>query len=252
MITKSMTGVTIKSAEEGTVEAVFARFDVVDKDGDVTRKGAFQEGASVVISAYGHKSWDGHLPVGVGTIHEVGDTAVLKGQFFLDTAHGMDTFRTVKALSMSGLQEWSYSLQNIAAERGTFNGKAVQFLNKIFVKEVSPTLVGAGVGTGTTSIKAHADDDQAASAPVSQRFSEHLLSVVADVETLAARKSEIVALRAEKGKRLAPETDVLVGRIVKALEALRGDITSPTEDPIEDEARREFLRFVSITQGVTS
>ena len=252
MITKSISDVTIKSVEEGTVEAVFARFDVVDKDGDVTRKGAFDEGAAVVISAYGHKSWDGDLPVGMGTIHEVGDTAVLKGRFFLDTQHGADTFRTVKALSESGLQEWSYSLQDISAERGTFGGKSVQFLNKVFVKEVSPTLVGAGIGTGTTAIKAHIDDDLAAAAPVSQRFSEHLASVVADVEAIAARKTEIVALRAEKGKGLAPGTDVIVDRIEKALVALRGDIVSPTEPIQDDDARREFLRFVAISQGVTS
>lgn len=152
--TKNFTRVAIKDAEQGLVEAVFSTFDVVDKDGDVTRKGAFTDGASVVMSAYGHKSWDGELPIGVGTIEERGDVAVFKGQFLMDTQHGADAFRTVKALSDAGLQEWSYSLQNVEAERGTIDGKAVRILKKIEVKEVSPVLVGAGVDTRTLSTKA--------------------------------------------------------------------------------------------------
>lgn len=150
---KSITGITVKDAELGLVEAVFSTFDVVDKDGDVTRKGAFTNGASVVMSAYGHKSWDGELPIGVGTIEEVGNTAVFKGRFLVDTAHGLDAFRTVKALSDAGLQEWSYSLHDVEAERGTVDGKAVRILKKITVKEVSPVLAGAGVDTRTLSTK---------------------------------------------------------------------------------------------------
>ena len=88
---KTFSQVTVKDAAQGLVEAVFARFDVIDKDGDITVKGAFTDGASCVISAYGHKSWEGALPVGKGTIHEVGDTAVFSGQFFLNTSHGRDT-----------------------------------------------------------------------------------------------------------------------------------------------------------------
>ncbi len=50
---KSLTRFEVKDAEEGVVEAVFSTFDVVDSDGDITRKGAFDDGASVLISAYG-------------------------------------------------------------------------------------------------------------------------------------------------------------------------------------------------------
>lgn len=152
---KALTGVTIKDAALGTVEAVFSTFDVVDHDGDLTRKGAFTEGAPVVISAYGHKSHDGVLPVGKGTIHEDGDRAILKGQFFLNTTQGRDTFETVKALSEDGLQEWSYSLQNVESERATIDGKSVRIITKVgLVKEVSPVLIGAGIATETLSVKA--------------------------------------------------------------------------------------------------
>jgi hypothetical protein len=150
---KALTDVTIKNADLGLVEAVFSRFDVIDKDGDVTRKGAFREGAAVVISAYGHKSWEGQLPIGKGTIHELDDVAVLKGQFFMNTTHGRDAFETVKELSEAGLQEWSYSLHDVVAKADTVEGRKVRVLEKIGVKEVSPVLIGAGVDTRTLSTK---------------------------------------------------------------------------------------------------
>lgn len=154
MKTKSLTNVQIKDAELGIVTGVFATYNVIDRDGDVHRKGCFTEGASVVISAYGHKSWDGALPVGHGTIKSDGDAAVFEAQFLMNTINGRDTFETVKALSEQGLQEWSYSLYEVEAERGTFQNKNVRFINKVgLVKEVSPTLMGAGINTRTTDVK---------------------------------------------------------------------------------------------------
>jgi hypothetical protein len=163
---KRLAGVQIKNADLGLVEAVFSTFDVVDLDGDVTRKGAFDEGAAVVISAYGHKSHTGALPIGKGTIHEVGDKAILKGQLFVDTTHGLDAFTTIKHLAEeAGLQEWSYSLQDVVAERATIDGKAVRVITKVKVKEVSPVLIGAGIDTGTLAVKSE-DAKQLASSLV--------------------------------------------------------------------------------------
>lgn len=151
---KSLTDVTIKNADLGEIEAVFSRFGVIDRDGDVTLKGAFTEGQPVVISAYGHKSWNGELPIGKGTIHELDDVAVLKGQFFLNTTHGRDAWETVKALSEAGLQEWSYSLHDVVAKSGVVDGRKVRILEKVaLVKEVSPVLLGAGIDTGTVATK---------------------------------------------------------------------------------------------------
>lgn len=145
--------ISIKNADLGQVEAVFATLDVVDRDGDVTIKGAISDGAAVVISSYGHKSWDGELPVGHGTIHEVGGELVFKGQFMMDTPHGRDTFATVKTLSEVGLGEWSYGLLDVESERGIRDGKAVNVLKSINVPEVSPVLVGVGTDTRTTMTK---------------------------------------------------------------------------------------------------
>ena len=155
---KQMSGIVVKAADKGQVTAIFSRFNEIDKDGDVTLPGAIQDGAEVVISAYGHRSHDGMLPVGKGVIRTTETEAVLHGQFFMDTTAGRETFEVVKQLGPLG--EWSYSLHNVKASRGQFDGKDVQFLESIFVKEVSPVLIGAGVNTRTVGVKAHRPDQE--------------------------------------------------------------------------------------------
>lgn len=151
--------VQVKNAEAGQVEAVFATLKAIDKDGDVILPGAIDDGAQVVISAFSHESWKGKLPVGRGTIHEVGDELVVKAQFFMDTTHGVDTFNTVKGLAGDGegsdnLGEWSFSLQEVTATKGRFANSMANIISRIAsIKEVSPTLIGAGVNTRTLAVK---------------------------------------------------------------------------------------------------
>lgn len=137
--------------ETGQIRAVFATLNTVDSDGDVTLPGAFEEGAEVRISAYGHRSWAGELPVGRGRIVTVGDEAILEGRFFLETTAGRETYETVKA--MGDLQEWSYGFDVVESERGEWDGQEVRLLRKLRVFEVSPVLVGAGIGTRTLAVK---------------------------------------------------------------------------------------------------
>lgn len=151
MHVKALRGVEIKDADKGTVEAVFSTFNVIDSDRDVTLPGAFEDGAPWKISAYGHQSWMGVLPVGKGTVRTTNTEAILVGQFFMDTQHGAETFRTVKA--MGDLQEWSYSVHPLKESFGEFEGQQVRFLERLGAGEVSPVLAGAGVGTRTLAAK---------------------------------------------------------------------------------------------------
>lgn len=148
---KYLKGVEIKDTSKGTVSAVFSTFNVIDSDGDVTMPDAFTDGAEVAISAYGHTSWGGALPAGKGVIRTTKSEAILEGQFFMDTQHGKDTFAVVKAMGVR--QQWSYGFDIIDAAPGQFDGKDVQFLQKLAVHEVSPVLVGAGVNTRTLAAK---------------------------------------------------------------------------------------------------
>jgi len=164
MAYKSLRGIAVKNADKGEVTAVFSTFNVVDKDGDVTLPGAIPDGAEVVISSYGHTSHGGVLPVGKGVIRTTDTEAMLHGQFFLDTTAGRETFEVVKQLGP--LQEWSYSLNDVKSHLGEFDGKHVQFLESIFVKEVSPVLIGAGENTRTLAVKAAKNRD--AETPMSE------------------------------------------------------------------------------------
>ena len=316
---KALADVRVKDADQGVVELVFATFDKIDKDGDVTLKGAFTDGAAVAISAWAHASWEDKLPYGVGTIKQTDTEAVAEVKFLLDTTHGRDAFLTVKALSEAGIQEWSYSLENVKSDRGTFEGKAVRFLKKIEVKEVSPLLRGAGTDTRTLDVKQHKqlssmvarmlneagsarwgsdygycylddydlDDgtavfcviDYASGAreryliqvdytrtdtavelgetettvertalylPKGIKFSEHIDAVLAAVKVLTERASEVVALRAEKGKTLSDES---LAQLKALRDELDGLAAAPSATPEfdRDELDRMYLRLVAST-----
>lgn len=141
----------IKDADRGEVTAVLATFNVIDKDDDWTYPGAFEEGASVPISSFGHSSvLTGALPAGKGTIHSTEREAILDGKFFMDTTAGRETFTVVKQLPDL---EWSYGLKAIDFEYGSKDGRTVRFLKKLKAIEASPVVMGAGVGTRTLTVK---------------------------------------------------------------------------------------------------
>lgn len=154
---KALSGVTVKDAAKGIVQAAFVTFDAVDLDGDVTRKSAFKDGTAVRISAFNHGSWEGALPVGKGVVRLAGNQAVCDMQFFMDTQHGRDTFTTVK--EMGDLQEWSWGFNITDAEPGEVEGKSVRIIKAVDIHEVSPVLLGAaGPGrTRTLAVKALKD-----------------------------------------------------------------------------------------------
>lgn len=323
---KTFTDVRIKDAAEGIVEAVIATLGVKDHDGDVAYKSAFDDGAPVVISAYGHASWKGELPVGHGVLRVTDTEAIVEAKFLMDTTHGRDTFLTVKALGDVGLQEWSYSLQDVKSHRGELHGEKVNFIDRVTVKEASPVLVGAGLNTRNLSAKGAkqldsdlrrnlraaaqerwADDETwvwvldfdlddlfaiveiegpdefrlvqvdfargedgtvtladgetevqqvTTYAPKGASFSEHATAVMAAVEALTVRASEVVALRAEKGKTISESSAGLLKQLTDGLEALRAVVDQPAQQAAHDDVQAavdaEFLRFVATSQGVTS
>lgn len=153
--TKSLREFKVKDADQGMVTATFATFNVKDLDNDITLPGAFEDGAKVLISAYGHKSWMGAKPVGRGVIHSDNEKAWLEGQFFLDTIDGLDTFKTIKGTDE--LQEWSYGYDVLVTGEVTEDMRQAgvyRVIEKSRVYEVCPVMLGAGLDTETTSLKA--------------------------------------------------------------------------------------------------
>ncbi len=144
---------SIKDDEKGIVTAAFAKLGVMDLDGDITLPGAFGT-QKVGVSAYGHNSWSGALPIGRGTISEKDGEAVAELKLFMTTENGRDHFEVIKG--MGDLQEWSYGFD--VKETGEVTEEMRQqgvrrVLKKLKVHEVSPVLRGAGIGTRTTAVK---------------------------------------------------------------------------------------------------
>ncbi|GGK32107.1 hypothetical protein GCM10010124_26070 [Pilimelia terevasa] len=229
--------VEVKDADRGEFAAIFSTFDVVDHDRDVTKVGAFTDGAPVRVSAYGHAIWGGALPVGKGVIRTTGREAIAEGAFFLDTAAGRDTFTVVKELG--DLQEWSYGYDATKFSFGEVDGKQVRFLEELKVHEVSPVLLGAGVGTRTLSAKSGGST-----------FSDEAQAVVAALDALVVRAADVMAKRREKGKGLGADSAALLGQVDGQLKALAGLLAEPDPEPDHGDVQREFLRFVAISRDL--
>jgi len=193
--------VEIKDAEKGEIEAVFATFNVKDKDRDWTLPGAFEEGAEVLISAYGHSSWSGELPVGKGVIKTTPTDARLVGKFFLDTQAGREHFTVIKELGAN--QQWSYGYDVL--ETGEVTPELEQMgvervLQKLKVHETSPVLLGAGVDTRTVGTK-EADEEAARAQAAAQAAAQQVADAKAEQErqALAQQRDEAYRVAARLG-----------------------------------------------------
>lgn len=149
--TKHITApITLKADGDGagTISAVFSTFNTIDSDGDVVMPTAFTEGQEVPL-CWSH---DWSNPVGKGVIRVQPDRAVFEGEFWLDTFDGEQAYRKVKRAGT--IQEFSWGFRVLDSEPGTFEERAVRFIKRAEVFEVSPVLVGANRSTYTLDIKA--------------------------------------------------------------------------------------------------
>jgi hypothetical protein len=228
----------------GTVRALFAPFNVVDKQGDLTLPGAFGD-QRVIIGAYGHRSWDDGLPVGKGRIFDDGEIGgVMEGAFFLDTAAGLETYKTIK--NVGDLQEWSYSLPEIESEMRTIDGNTVRILKKVTVNEVSPVLRGAGNGTRTLEIKENGKPLQ---------LIEQLEAVAGDARKVIEKLKHVTDLRCADGRGPGVERMKRAAELKQALDELARELAGlaavgsdePTE--IEGAMLAEAIRFALTTSA---
>lgn len=217
-------GFEIKDETTGEFEAVFSTFGVIDKHFDVTEPGAIKDGANVVVSAYGHGTQFGDLPVGKGRIHADSSEAKIKGKFFLDTQAGADTFRVVKSLKEDDLGEWSYGYQVKDAVFGEKDGEYVRHLKDLDVYEVSPVLVGAGVNTRTLSAKG-------APAP----FQDQVKGALEVVASVVAGAERIKGIREAKGKQLSQVNQAGLDELTELLAKLQGLLAKDVKDDQEEQ-----------------
>lgn len=228
---KTISGVTIKDAEKGTVSAVFSTFDVIDKDGDLTQPGAIKDGMEVVISAYQHGSHSGALPVGKGVIRTTKKEAILEGQFFLNTAGGRETFEVVKELG--DLQEWSYSLHNVTRKSVEEDGRRYWVIEDIgLIKEVSPVLIGAGVDTRTLVAKGLTS------------LQDQITAAMGVVDEVIDGAERVVALRAEQGKSLSNVNAESLGGLADSLDRLKALLDTAESASADEDIPEELAAAV--------
>jgi len=242
---KGFTPHEFKLDEVGSVVVAFAQLNIVDRDGDVTEPGAFPA-KTIPMSAYGHTSWMGELPIGKGSIREESGWGIFDGAFLLETDQGRNAYHTVKA--MADLQEWSYGYDPVDYAFEQRDGRNVRVLRKLDVFEVSPVLVGAGIGTHTRAIKS---GGLGSGLP----FADHLALVAEEASAVAARAKDRAEFRAKEGRGLSSANRdrlaSLAGALDEAAKALRDQLDEADPDKgtrvsLELAALLEEARFLGV------
>ena len=193
--------------DTGHVNFRFAKMNVIDHDGDIIFPGAFEEGKTILLSAWNHGSWkDGSasLPIGKGVIHELNGYATFDGDFNLKTQIGRDHYETVKF--NANIQEYSFGFNVLekAFTTDTETNREIRILKKLDTSEASPVLLGAGIDTGTNSIKS-ADKSILVDGAKSKQYKEHAELVLEACADFVKRSQSIADLRTEEGKEAASE-----------------------------------------------
>lgn len=136
---------------KGEGQAIIAQLDTIDLDGDVTLAGAFGEQTSPMVPAH---DWN-QAPIGKARIHEENQYAIADFQMNLATSLGKDWYESLKfdMAHPPPKQEYSYGYTAKEYNFGEKDGQRVRFLKSVQVHEVSPVLLGAGIGTRTLGLK---------------------------------------------------------------------------------------------------
>ena len=212
--------IELKKDKEGTFIARIATLNVIDKDGDVTIDGAFEDGREVLVSAYQHESWGGALPVGKAVLRVAGDEVLAEGEFNLKTQTGREHYESVKF--SGGLQEWSYGFLVKVSEDGEFDGQKVRFLKEVEPYEISPVLLGAGIGTATLAIK----NDKTT-------YADEAESVLAAVSNLAERTKSLADVRRKEGRELSDTNKERISTLLKSLSEVAANLKELTANKDE-------------------
>ena len=218
--------------EPGSVQAVFSTFDVVDSDNDIVLASAFTDGQPVPMT-WAHQ-WT--LPVGKGAVRVLDKAAMFDGAFFLETEAGAEAYKTVKA--MGNLQEWSWGFRVIDAAFEQRDQQLIRVIKAAEVFEVSPVLVGAGVGTYTAAIKGHA------------AYADEGEAVLTAVESFIGRSKSLADLRRKEGRVLSEANRKRLTSLLESLQAVGADIaellaaTEPAPKGVDVE--RLYIEFQQV------
>lgn len=221
----------------GTGLARIATLSEVDHDGDTYAPGAFtwREQWVLILPAHDRDA----LPLGKARLYEKDGVAYAELQLNVETSDGKDWASHLKFDLGTGtpVQEWSYGFSVIDAQYEDRNGMRVRVLKKLDVQEVSPVVRGAGMGTGTLSMKSRGG------------FGAQIDGVIAEIDDIIDRAGDVANLRAAEGREMSKaRLDQLTSLKGKLEELITKSATQPLDaDTVAAEwltrgARRRFER----------
>lgn len=200
-------GVEIKQIDaEGTGLARIATLSAIDSDGDTYAPGAFlaEGGGEQSVKVLAAHNWM-VVPLGKARVFEDGDAAMAEFRLNMDSPTAREWHAALKFdldAERSGgapLQEWSYGFRVVDSETALRDGERVRILKRLAVHEISPVVLGAGMGTRTVAMKAHGGS-----------FAEQIAATIEEVHDVRDRAKEIAALRAEDGRTLSADRKSVV------------------------------------------
>lgn len=189
---KNITGEVKELNEKGEGLIVFATLNVIDSDEDVTLNGAFGEQTAPIVPAH---DWQ-QAPIGKAKIREDGDSALAEIKLNLKTDLGRNWYESLK-FDMENFppskQEYSYGYDVLKESRGEFEGRQVRFLEKMKVHEISPVLLGAGVGTQTLAIKEKKQSSLEEDVQIAKECTENLIKRVGVLKELRRKDNRDIS-----------------------------------------------------------
>ena len=153
----------------GSTRLIVATMNEIDSDFDVPLPGFFGRQSVAVLPSH---DWT-HVPLGKGVLSEQGDEAVVDIAWNLAIPAAQWWYDAIKfdLEHPPALQQWSFGFTTRpgGARPGEFDGRHVQFLQPLpdgspgaTIHEVSPVLLGAGVGTRTLAAGDESPEEVAA------------------------------------------------------------------------------------------
>lgn len=241
MDTKHITTKAVFKADgdEGSIEAVFSTFGVRDRDGDIVEPGAIENGKSVPM-VWNH---DWARMIGKGVTETNDERAVFKGALFMDTDAGTDAYRTIKA--MGDLMEYSWGFGILDADFVERDAEYSRVIKRAELFEVSPVLVGAGMGTGTLSLKR------------GQPLVDHADALEEAVGDFVSRVRVRMDYRAKEGRTLSSANRERLASIATSLSGAAGDLnailkeTGPAKSLDIDALWAEHMALTAQLNGVS-
>lgn len=229
-------------AEDGTFEAVFSTFDVVDLDGDIVRHSAIKDGLDVPV-LWGHDQWS--MPVATGKIHTTDKQAIIRGKF-IDSSAGRDALATVRATK--DMQELSWGFSIIKAQDVVEDGVTHREILETTPHEVSFVLRGAA-GPGNTLVES----------VKSQTLVEQIQHTGVTVKATLDRAKEVARLRHDRGETLGVSAATALAELADDLKELEGLLEGLSKTTRKDgetptttasNLRARLLRFDAKERGI--